>query len=194
MTRGCVKSRTICPFGRPTARGLQGVEHVNDHEQEIIIPLTLMPSWLSKRITPQRDETKLTRAAVRGEWSVREIMAHLRDNEAAYFPKLHLIATTEFPDLRQRPTAPPLRYSPNDTTMAVMSQFRRLRQSTLSLLRELPRDAWRRAGIDVDGSTVTERDLALELVRHDAEHLAQLDETLLARNAMPPGVLPLVTR
>ena len=75
-----------------------------------------------------------------------------------------------------------------------MSQFRRVRQSTLSLLRELPDDAWRRAGRDVDGSTLTIRDFALELVRHDAEHLRQLDETLLARNAMPAGVLPLVTR
>jgi hypothetical protein len=167
---------------------------VNELEQDIVIPLTLMPSWLSKRITPQRDETKLTRAAERGEWSAREIIAHLRDNEAIYFPKLNLIATSEFPDLRRAAGAVPTAHKLEDSTFTVMSQFRRLRQSTLSLLRELPRDAWRRAGRDVDGSTLTIRDFALELVRHDAEHLRQLDETLIARNALPHGVLPLVTR
>jgi hypothetical protein len=167
---------------------------VTDLEQDIIIPLTLMPSWLSKRITPQRDETKLTRAAERGEWSAREILAHLRDNEALYVPKMYLIATTEFPDLRRAAGTVHTAHKPDDSTFTVMSQFRRLRQSTLSLLRELPRDAWRRAGRDVDGSTLTIRDFALELVQHDAEHLRQLDETLIARNALPHGVLPLVTR
>ena len=167
---------------------------MNDNEQEIIIPLTLMPSWLSKRITPQRDETKLTRAAQRGDWSAREIMAHLRDTEAIYYPKLHLLVTNEFPDLRRAAGPVPTSHKLDDSTFTVMSQFRRLRQSTLSLLRELPRDAWRRAGRDVDGSSMTIRDFALELTRHDAEHLRQLDETLIARNALPPGVLPLVTR
>ena len=37
------------------------------YEQEIILPLTQMPNYLSKRITPQRDETKLNRAPHRGE-------------------------------------------------------------------------------------------------------------------------------
>jgi hypothetical protein len=70
----------------------------------------------------------------------------------------------------------------------VMSQFRRLRMSTISLLRELPRDAWNRAGVDVDNATVTIRDLAEELVEHDAEHLEQIDATLIARGALPRAV------
>jgi hypothetical protein len=164
---------------------------MNEYEREIIIPLTHMPNWLSKRVTPIRDQTKLTRAPERGAWSVREIIAHLRDNEARYFPKLHLIATQEHPNLRRVGPIVVLA-DPDDTTLTVMSQFRRLRQSTLSLLHELPLDAWKRAGVDVDGSTMTIRDLALELVRHDAEHLAQIDETLIARGALPHGMRPLV--
>lgn len=162
------------------------------YEQEIILPLTQMPNYLSKRITPQRDETKLTRAPVRGEWSVREIIAHLRDNEALSYAKLYTLANREWPDLGE--VVPPvvLGTDPRDSTLTVMSQFRRLRQSTLSLLRELPDDAWRKAGRDTDDTTVTILQLARELVRHDAEHLAQIDETLIARGALPRNVRPLV--
>ena len=167
---------------------------MNEHEREIVIPLTQMMNQLSKRVSPQREESKLARPAERGEWSVREIIAHLRDTEARYFPKLHLIATAEFPDLRRIVDIAPLPLNPNESTLTVMSQFRRLRQSTLSLLRELPNDAWKRAGRDVDGSTMTVRDLALELVRHDAEHLRQIDETLIARGALPHGVASLAVR
>jgi len=160
--------------------------------EQIVITLTNMPNWLSKRITPQRDMSKVNRPAVRGEWSVRDIVAHLRDNEARYFPKMHLISIAQVPDLRRVQNVGPTEYDPDDSVFTVMSQFRRVRQSTLSLLRELPRDAWNRVGVDVDNVTVSIKDLALELIDHDAEHLAQIDEVLIARGALPHGVRPLV--
>lgn len=160
--------------------------------EQIILTLTNMPNWLSKRITPQRDLNKLNRPAARGEWSARDILAHLRDNEARYFPKMHLISIAQVPDLRRVQQVGPTEYDPDDSPFTVMSQFRRIRQSTLSLLRELPEDGWKRVGVDVDNVTVSIRELALELIDHDAEHLAQLDAVLIARGAMPHGVRPLV--
>lgn len=157
-------------------------------DEQIILELTHMVNQLAKRITPQRDLTRVNRAAERGEWSVRDIVAHLRDNEARYFPKMHLISVAEHPDLRRVQNIGATEYDPDDTVFTVMSQYRRLRQSTLSLLRELPRDGWRRAGVDVDSSRVTIRDLARELMAHDREHLAQIDETLIARGALPTAV------
>jgi len=159
---------------------------------QLILALTNMPNWLSKRITPQRDMSRLNRPAERGEWSVRDIVAHLRDNEARYFPKMHLISIAQVPDLRRVEQIGPTEYDHDDSTFVVMSQFRRVRQSTLSLLRELPRDGWKRSGVDVDNVTVSIRDLALELVDHDAEHLAQIDAVLIDRGALPYGVRPLV--
>lgn len=159
---------------------------------QIVLVLTNMPNWLSKRITTQRDMSKVNRPAERGEWSVRDILAHLRDNEARYFPKMHLISIAQVPDLRRVERIGPTEYDPDDSVFTVMSQFRRIRQSTLSLLRELPHDAWNRVGVDVDNVTVSIKDLALELVDHDAEHLAQIDAVLIARGALPRGVRPLV--
>jgi hypothetical protein len=164
-----------------------------DEHERMIIALTQSVNHLAKRISPQRDLTRLHRAPARGEWSVRDIIAHLRDNEALVFAKLYLLATQEVPDLRRTDLTPPRGYDPDDSVFIVMSQFRRLRHSTLSLLRELPADAWRRSGRDVDNRTITIRSLVEDLIAHDADHLAQVDQVLIARDALPHTVRPLVT-
>ncbi len=164
---------------------------MDEHEQ-ITIRLTHMVNYLSKRITPQRDMSRVDRAPERGAWSVRQIVAHLRDTEARVYPKLFAIANYDFPDLRELPPTIVTTDNQEISIFTVMSQFRRLRQSTLSLLRELPDDAWVRAGNDVDNRTVTIKGLAEYLMAHDAEHLAQIDQTLIARDALPHHVDPLV--
>ena len=165
-----------------------------EQEEQIYIRLFHMLNQLSKRLSPQRDEARLSRPAHRGEWSVRETIMHLRDNEAEVYPKLHLMANATHPDLSRIGAVRNADYHPDDLTLTVLSQFRRIRISTVSLLRELPRDAWERTGVDTDGTIVTIRQMAIELIRHDAEHLAQIDETLIARNAMPFNVEPVVAR
>ena len=163
------------------------------NEQEIRLHLTNTPNQLSKRLTPQRDELKLTRAPRKDQCSAREIVAHLRDTEARVFPKLYLIAVEDDPDLRRvEGQGPTDSWRPDDPTLVVMAQFRRLRQSTLSLLRELPPAAWDRRGREVDSTLISIRDLAEYLVAHDTKHLDELDRVLLARNAMPPNVFPRV--
>ncbi len=164
-----------------------------DEHDRIWITLANTLNQLSERVSPQRDMTRLTRAARRGEWSVREIIAHLRDHEALMFPRIYLIAVDNYPDLRRVATIEATEYDRNDSPFMVMSQFRRLRQSTVGLLRELPRDAWQRAGVDLDNARVTIQDLALELIDHDAEHITQIDRTLIERGAMPPRVHTNVT-
>jgi hypothetical protein len=162
-----------------------------DETEQITIRLTQMVNYLAKRVTPQRDLTKVNRAPGRGEWSVKEIVEHLRDTEIRIFAKMFALVTADFPDLRKLPA--PLLPERDDrhSILTVMSQYRRLRQSTLSLLREIPKDAWQRAGIDTDNRTITIRDLATYLIDHDAEHLAQIDATLIERNALPHTVTPL---
>jgi hypothetical protein len=164
-----------------------------DENERMIIALTQMVNHLTKRISPQRDLSKVHRAPARGEWSVRDIIAHLRDNEALVFAKLHMLATQEVPDFRRMDLSIPSSYNPDDSVFIVMSQFRRLRQSTLSLLRELHPEAWRRSGRDVDNRAITIRSMVEDLIAHDADHLAQVDQVLIARDAMPFTVRPLVT-
>ncbi|HUG15534.1 MAG TPA: DinB family protein [Thermomicrobiales bacterium] len=163
-----------------------------DENERLIVALTQTLNLVAKRISPQRDESLVNRAPARGEWSVRDIIAHLRDHEAVAFAKLHLMATSEVPDFRHATLNTGVVYDPHDSVFIVMSQFRRLRHSTLSLLIELPPDAWRRAARDVDNRAISIRDLAESLLRHDREHVARIDEVLIARGALPHTVRPLV--
>lgn len=163
-----------------------------EQEEQIYIKLFHTLNYLSKRLTPQRDETRLSRSPARGEWSVKEIMQHLRDHEASIYPKLHMMANAVHPDLNRIGPMRSADYRDDDSTLTILSQFRRIRVSTLAILRELPADAWNRTGLDTDGTVVSIRQLALELIDHDAEHLAQIDATLMARNAMPYNVTPVV--
>lgn len=164
-----------------------------DENERLIIALTQTLNQVTKRISPQRDESRVNRAPARGEWSVRDTIAHLRDHEAVAFAKLHLMVTSEVPDFRHANLSTGAVYDPDDSIFIVMSQFRRLRLSTLSLLKDLPHDAWRRTARDVDNRTITIRDLAESLLRHDREHLAQIDAVLIARGALPHTVRPLVS-
>lgn len=163
-----------------------------EREEQIWIKLAKTPNYLSMRLTPQRDETKLTRAPELGTWSAKQIIQHLRDTEASTYPKMHAIATLEYPDLSRLRAPARLGFDPDDLTLTVLSQFRRIRMTTIALLRELPRDAWRRLGHDAHGQNVTIEQLALWLLNHDVEHIAQLDATLIARGALPFNVTPLV--
>lgn len=164
-----------------------------DENERLIVALTQTLNQVTKRISPQRDGSRVNRAPSRDEWSVREIIAHLRDHEAAAFAKLFLMVTSEAPDFRHVNLSTGVVYDPDDSVFIVMSQFRRLRQSTLSLLKDLPRDAWRRTARDLDNRTVNMRVVAEALVRHDNEHLAQIDAVLIARGALPHMVRPLVS-
>ncbi len=163
------------------------------NEEQIWIKLAQMPNLLSKRLSPQRSEIKLTRAPERGVPSVRDIIAGLRDHEAHVYPKMHMIATQDYPDLRfVSDLIGSVEYSHDDLTLTVLAQFRRIRMTTMAFLRELPADAWERLGKDELGRRVSIHDLALQLIQHDAEQLALLDATLIARDAMPFNVTPVV--
>jgi hypothetical protein len=148
----------------------------------LIIRLSFTVNHLSRWLSPIHDPSRLERSMYRGEPSVKDLVIGMRDEEQRVFPKLHLIATQNNPDLD---TLPPWR--PDPTTIeadrdmppiVLMAQFRRLRQSTCSLLRSLPDDAWQRRGISRRDYNVTVRELAEHLAEHDYQYLRTMDHTL----------------
>ncbi len=170
MERGMSGDRT------PKAIGELG----ND---EVIIRLLFTINHLSRWLSPIHDETRLVRAVRRSEPSVKELMIRLRDDELRVFPRMHAIATRDRPDLDQLPpvvrSEADLVWDRQAAVFEIMSEFRRLRQSTTSLLRSLPNDAWRRDGISRIEHDWTIRSLAEYLLLNDARLLAMMDESLL---------------
>lgn len=137
---------------------------------------------LSRWITPIHDRNKLERSRHYGEPTVRDLVLLLRDHEQYIYPKLFIIANESDPDLDQippyQPNASAALAAQNWSTVELLGAFRRLRQSTCGLLRQMPDAAWGRRGYSRKHENVTMRQLAEQLAEHDYRVLRAMDATL----------------
>ena len=151
-------------------------------EDELIIRLMFTINHLSRWLTPVHDDLRLRRSPQREIPSVKDLLLRMRDHELDVFPQLYAIANSDRPDLYLLPrysrTEEERQWDRSAAVLSVMSEVRRLRQSTGSLLRSLPNDAWRRDGLSRTHGDTTVRRLADELARHDAEVLGEMDRAL----------------
>ena len=148
----------------------------------LIVRMHNTVNHLSRWLTPIHDRDLLDRSVFFGEPSVKELLMMMRAEEQRIFPKMYLIATENNPDLdrippRQR-TESERRWDEEASALSTMAEFRRLRQSTLSLLRSLPDSAWSRVGTNRVEHDWVLRDLAELLANHDTAVLTRMDDTL----------------
>lgn len=148
----------------------------------LIIRLHFTINHLSRWLTPIHDPIRLVRTVRLGEPSAKDLLLAMRDEELRVFPLLHLISVQNNPDLDKLPPVgrDPVREARDRdaSPLEVMAEFRRLRQSTCSLLRSLPDDAWKRTGISRREHDWTIRALAERLAAHDERRLRAMDEAL----------------
>ncbi len=137
---------------------------------------------LSRWITPIHDRNKLERSRHFGEPTVRDLLLTMRDNEQFIYPRMYVIAYETDPDLDQVPPYVPntstILADRNWSTVELLGSFRRLRQSTCGLLRQMPDSAWQRKGYSRIHENVTLRQLAEQLSEHDYRLLRAMDATL----------------
>jgi hypothetical protein len=121
-------------------------------------------------------------SARRSEPSVKELLLRMRDTETRVYGFMNAIASQRVPDLDR---IPQVESSPEQTSvdrsahpLVTMSEFRRVRESSTSLLRALPDTAWERGGFSRTQRNWTIRELAEFLARHDHEILQRIDRAL----------------
>lgn len=157
----------------------------------VIVRLHFTPNHLSRWLTPVHDQSWLGRSLHRGEPSVKGLLLRLRNEELRIFPRMHEIAIRSVPDLdRITPVEQATMTRPrddDDTALQIMAEFRRLRQSSCSLLRSLPDGAWERVGTSRVVGNWTIRGLAEHLVMNDEALLIQMDTTL-RRSGLREGI------
>ncbi|MCC6792435.1 MAG: hypothetical protein IT336_12160 [Thermomicrobiales bacterium] len=163
----------------PTAADVKISELSND---SLIVRLHFTINHLSRWLTPIHDRGRLERSIRRGEPSVKELLIRLRDEELRTFPKLHLISVNVNPDLDRLPTyersAEQAAQDAHLSVLSILAEFRRLRQSTCSLLRSLPDNAWTQVGTSRRDHDWQVRSLAEHLASHDLDVLYEIDLTL----------------
>ncbi|MGB3307830.1 MAG: hypothetical protein WBA63_16705 [Thermomicrobiales bacterium] len=159
---------------------LRRIQRMNNNA--LIIRLHFTINHLSRWLSPIHDRNRLERSLHFGEPTVKELLIGMREEEHRIFPMMHMITVENDPDLdRLPPYEPPDDRPEIDARRApieILAQFRRLRQSTCSLLRSMPDDAWRRVGTSRRGYNASLRSLAEELAEHDYRYLRAIDQAL----------------
>lgn len=148
----------------------------------LVLRLHYTVHHLSRWLTPIHDRNKLERSRHYGEPTVRDLLLRMRDNEQFIYPRMYVIANEADPDMDSIPPHVRDTYTrmadKNWSTIELMSGFRRLRQSTCGLLRQLPDAAWNRKGYSRNHEDATLRQLAEQLAEHDYRVLRAMDFTL----------------
>jgi hypothetical protein len=176
------------PKPGPTAGDVRIADLSND---SLIIRLHFTINHLSRWLTPIHDWERLDRSTLRGHPSVKEILIQMREEERRVYPMLYVMANENDPNLDRLPV-PEISpeqavYDRTRTVLTVLSEFRRLRQSTCSLLRSLPDSAWLRVGTSRREHDWQIRTLAEALVKHDEDALTEMD-LALDRGGVRAGV------
>ncbi len=125
------------------------------------------------------EETSLHRYAP-GKWSMRELLNHVTDTERAFAFRALWFArgfTAPLPGYDQDIAAAGAR-ADAIAWSAHVEEFRRVRQATISMFRNMPEEAWMRSGVASD-NPFTVRALAYIIAGHVAHHTGILRERYL---------------
>src|SRR5215217_2447147 len=148
----------------------------------VIIQLIQTVNHLSRWLTPIHDPTVLEFSVRRSEPSVKELLIRLRDTETRAYAFMNAIALERDPDLDRVPRVEPspaqIAIDRSVHPLVIMAEFRRVRESSTSLLRALPDTAWDRGGYSRTQRNWTIRELAEFLADNDRDMLQRIDRAL----------------
>ena len=110
------------------------------------------------------------------EWSVKQIIAHLRDAEQIYHERMQKILAEDEPFLRAfnpEELAEERNYQ-EENWEEVLKGFQANRARNLQLFQSLAPLQWQKAGIHQERGRITIHEIGESLVRHNEQHLEQI--------------------
>lgn len=155
---------------------------------QILETLGDTPTWLRTGLAHLSDQDAHA-AAHAGEWSLADILAHLRASDAILAPRVFYVLIRDQPPLigfDERAWAV-VAASAHVPLATQLDAFAALRAELLGILRTLDPPAWDRAGMHETRGRLTLRQIVSDLAEHEREHRAQWELTLaaLGRPALP---------
>ena len=114
------------------------------------------------------------------KWSIRQVISHVNDTERVFAFRAMWFArgfSDPLPSFDQN-IASNAAGADNHSLASHVQEFRKIREATLVLFRNLPAEAWVRSGV-ASGNSVTVNALAFLIAGHLAHHLAILRERYL---------------
>jgi len=144
--------------------------------------LAVAPVTIERLLEGASDET-LSRTPAPGKWSVREILAHLADDELVGAYRIRMILSAPGTDIQafdQDVWAATGRYASRDAATS-LALFRMLRETNLALLRQLSPEEWDRFGMHAERGRESVRDVARYFAGHDVNHIRQIEAIVIER-------------
>jgi uncharacterized damage-inducible protein DinB len=125
-------------------------------------------------------EEKLTDRYAEGEWTIKEILVHIIDDERIYCYRALRFArndTTELPGFEQDEYVP---YSgANDRELeAIIEEFIAVRKATITFFKSLDEEALERKGVG-SGNIMSVRAAAYHIAGHELHHINSIKENYL---------------
>jgi hypothetical protein len=147
--------------------------------RDVLETMASLPRELAT-IVQQAGDSAIDTAS-QGEWSVRLILAHLRDEESLVFRlRVEPMLSEREPEFAVYPPARwhEERRTDRDELRQLLRDFALQRQASLNLLETMrPRD-WERTGIHPQRGAFTVEGWVRNWAEHDREHLEQIERTL----------------
>ena len=122
------------------------------------------------------DEAHLSRPGDDGGWSMRQVVAHLRDAEGVLRFRVQLMIEQDNPTLESLAVFAWAAAGDDrpETTAAIFQTYEASRRETLALLHRLPPSDWQRTGQHKEFGQVTIQQQASYFSAHEQTHLAAL--------------------
>jgi hypothetical protein len=142
---------------------------------EVIQALRLLPNQVSEEARGL-DEEALRFRPGEGEWSIKEVVGHLRDFAEIDHERLRRMITQERPILPgydQETLVREHNYQDSDL-QAVQDELASFRRQTVQLLTELVDASWTRTARHLERGIFSIRQFVELLVRHEALHLEHI--------------------
>ena len=149
--------------------------------QDLLNAYQATPETLKTLLRNYSSQEIVASHAVEEEWSVVEIICHLRDTEEASLKRTRLMRDENHPKLTARDAAK-LAIEQNYTSApldATLDAFLQFRATHLQELKDLTSEQWECAGEHIWAGQITIREQIAHLVAHDAIHLAQISRQLI---------------
>lgn len=143
--------------------------------QDILARLEEVSEELNTEVQELDDEDVNFNSDV-DDWSVKQIMAHLRDAERIYGQRIKRILSEEEPFLQAfnpDELAEERKYQ-EEVWAEVRDTFQEARTANIELFRTLNPAQWLKGGIHQERGRITIRDIAQSLISHSEEHLEQI--------------------
>lgn len=142
---------------------------------DLVEKLNAMCSELRREVEGLPEDALTSRPAD-GEWSIKEICGHLRDDGEALHRRLHDMIKLEEPRLEPYDQEALIRErNPQDATLtALLDEFAAQRGETIDMLADLVHWNWARQGRHPEFGRMSIRQLVDDTIAHDENHLTQI--------------------